>query len=141
MFSPELMIFYDFFTCMRIPSTKNQLSAFVVFFFPSPKTALKTFSSPKQTQRVDQRLLQRLARNVQVRHLEKAAQRFPGASHSSQVAEVSGWVYGNGSKPNGYLFSRVPYHLSKRLLRVTGGERGFDPQPYVSLENKKKQTL
>ena len=29
-----------------------------------------------------------------------------------------------------YFFSRVPYHLFKRLLRVTGGLRGFDPQPY-----------
>ena len=33
-----------------------------------------------------------------------------------------GLVYGCGSKPNGYLFCRVPYHLFKRLFE---GHRGY----------------
>ena len=40
-------------------------------------------------------------------------------------------LYGSGSKPNGYLFSRVPYHLFKRLSMGSPRVRGFDPKPYV----------
>ena len=50
---------------------------------------------------------------------------FPGGWRSPPKTKRSD-PYGCGSKPNGYLFSGVPYHLFKRLLRVTGGT-GFWP--------------
>ena len=51
----------------------------------------------------------------------------PGSKHVEAIDDLA---MGQNLR---YLFRRVDYHLFKRLLRVTGGLRGFDPQPFVNL--------